>query len=74
MESTIPNLKAPIEHCPVCGGEIENFFLTDEDEPVYVDTENECIKNAFFTNVACFVMTPSEDTPLCDIVEIHHEH
>lgn len=74
MESQLACLKEPIETCPVCGGELENCFLTTDDEPVYVDQENECIKNLFFTNIATFTMCPSDDNKFVDIVEIHHEH
>lgn len=71
-ELPLPAIKEPVPHCPVCGIELENVYLTEDDCLLYIDESN--ISQLFCTEIGLFKLTPDNERPYLDNIEFHHTH
>lgn len=71
-ELPIPAIKEPVPHCPVCGIELENVYLTEDDCLLYIDESN--ISPLFCTEIGLFKLTQDNERPYLDNIEFHHTH
>jgi len=68
----VPAIKEPVPHCPVCGIELENVYLTEDDCLLYID-ESEILP-LYCTEIGLFKLTPDDERPYLDHIEFHHTH
>ena len=73
MEDALPpGISSVLEECPICGEPLENFFIDNDNNIVYI--ENYEITPCFLTNEGLFQLINSEENPLVDNIEWHHKH
>ena len=79
MEIALDSVQ-PLNKCPFCDADLENFYTTNEGELMYIDRcenedgeDEEIIMPTFFTDKGLFCLKPSEH-PLIDEFVLRHEY
>lgn len=69
-----PGMQAVIEECPICGEPLENFFLDNDNNLVYL--ENYFLTPCYCTDIGLFSIEHDDtcEIPFVDHVNFHHTH
>lgn len=69
-----PCITKIIESCPVCGAELENIGITEDNNLILIDFENYTLTPVFCTDIGLFMLEEDPNNSLCDHVIFHHTH